>query len=89
MVDDLNAKILIGNDIISLEKIVIDITRKSAYINNYNVTININSGRRGEYIRRRIYSKYAVVVLLYSEVMVPISPTYLLDNRDFLFELIR
>ena len=42
LVDDLRVKIFINNNIISLKGIVINIIKKSVYINNYNVTIGIN-----------------------------------------------
>jgi len=43
LIDNLRIKILISNDIIRPEGIVIDITKKSARISSYNVTIDINS----------------------------------------------
>jgi len=40
-ISDLKAKILINNDIIGLEKIVIDIYSNKVYIKNYKITIPI------------------------------------------------
>jgi len=91
LVNNLRTKILISNDIISPKTIIIDIAKRLAYIGSYNVTIDINSRQHSKYIRRRIYSKYTIVVLLYSEVIVPISALVnnlnLPNDRDFLFEL--
>jgi hypothetical protein len=42
LVDSLRVKIFINNNIILLKGIIINIIKKSIYINSYNVTIGIN-----------------------------------------------
>jgi len=43
LVDNLRAKILISNDIILPKGIIINISKRIAYIESYNVTIRVNS----------------------------------------------
>jgi hypothetical protein len=42
LVDNLKTKIFINNNIILFKGIIINIIKKSVYINSYNVTIGIN-----------------------------------------------
>ena len=54
LVNNLRAKMLISNDIISPEQIIIDIANKSARIDSYYLNIKINIYQRGKYVRRTV-----------------------------------
>ena len=79
---------LIKNNIIKFKKIVIDVVNKKIRINNYNITINIIARSRDEFIRRKIYIKVSIFISSHSEIILLIKRINLLNNRDFLFELI-
>ena len=56
IVNDLRAKMLIGNDIITPEGIVIDVAEKTARVRSCNATVAIKARQRGQYIRRKVYA---------------------------------
>lgn len=85
IVDELRAKMLIGNDIIGLEGIVIDVANKEAYIGSCKTKIKVTAHPRGEFVRRKIHVKSNTTVPPHSDVILPIKPIDLPANRDFLF----
>ena len=88
IIDNLRIKIFIKNNIIKFKEIVIDIINKKIRINNYNITINIITRSRGEFIRRKIYIKVSIFVSSHSEIILLIKKINLSNDRDFLFKLI-
>ena len=86
IVDNLHIKILIGNNIIGLKEIIIDIVNKKARINSYSITMDITARSRGEFIRRKVYIKLSVFVSSHSEIILLIKEINLPNDRDFLFE---
>ena len=88
IIDNLRIKIFIKNNIIKFKEIVIDIINKKIRINNYNITINIITRSRGEFIRRKIYIKVSIFVSSHSEIILLIKKISLSNDRDFLFKLI-
>ena len=78
---------LIKNDIIGFEEIVIDIVNKKVRINSYNITVDITARPRGEFIRRKIYTKVSIFVPSHSEIILLIKEISLSNDRDFLFKL--
>ena len=88
IVDDLRAKLLIGNDIIDPEGIVVDVVNKSAFIGSCKIKIEIFARPRGEFIKKKIHVKSATLVPSHSNVILPTKFIDLPENRDFLFELI-
>lgn len=59
IVDDLRAKMLIGNDIIGPEGIVIDVANKKAYIGSCKTEIKVTARPQGEFVRRNIHAMLA------------------------------
>ena len=86
IVDDLRAKMLIGNDIIAPEGIVIDVAEKTARIRSCNATVAIEARQRGQYIRRKVYAQHSTVIPPHSEQVLSISKTSLPENKDYFFE---
>ena len=85
LVDNLRAKMLIGNDIIGPEQIVIDIANKLARVGSCYLNIKINACQRGQYVRRTVLAQL-IIVPPYSEQLIPVYQPQLPDNRDFFFE---
>ena len=86
IVDDLRAKMLIGNDILGPEKIVVDIARGKAYIGSCDAFTTITAHQRGSFFRRHVHVKNTLVIPPRNEKMVPTRPLTLPEDRDFLFE---
>ena len=86
IVDNLRAKMLIGNDIIGPEGIVIDVANKQARIGSCNATATITAKPRGEYVRKKVLAKEPTIVPPRSEMILPTKPIDLPSDRDFLFE---
>ena len=89
IVDNLRAKMLIGNDIIGPEGIVIDIANKQARIGSCNATASITAKPRGEFVRRKVYVKESTFVAPGMEMMLPTKPINLPIDRDFIFEPVK
>lgn len=85
LVDGLRANLLIENDIMSPENFVIDIDKRSTLIGSCKVTIPISVRQRGQFLMRKLLTSEVSVVSPWSEVMIPLVPVSVLDNRDFLF----
>ena len=79
---------LIKNNIIKFEKIIINVVNKKVRINNCNITINIITRSRDEFIRRKIYIKLSIFMPSHSEIMLSIKEINLSNDRDFLFKLV-
>ncbi len=86
IVDDLRAKMLIGNDIVGAERFVIDVANSKASIGSCNIEVPIEARQRGQFTRRNVHAKLATVVPPRSELIVSVSSKSLPDDRDFLFE---
>ena len=87
LVEDLRAKMLIGNDIIAPEEITVDIANGKAQIGSCKVTINIDARQRGDqFIRRNVHAKSATDIHPRTEMMLPTKSIPLPPDRDFLFE---
>ena len=85
LIDKLAADILLKNDILILEEIDLLFSKKTAYIDSYNVNILIEVHLKGLLIRRVINLKEISIISLYLNVTITIYYLNLLD-RDFLFE---
>lgn len=54
LVKGLQANLLIGNDILLLEGVVINIGRKSALIESYKVIISVNAKEQEQFLTRKL-----------------------------------
>ena len=86
IIDNLRAKIFIGNDILRLEKVIINITRQKAYISSYNTFTTIIAHQRGSFFQRNVYIEKSSIILPRSKIIVLIRPLKLPKDRDFLFK---
>lgn len=85
LVNGFQANILVGNNILSRKGSVININKNCALIGSYKVTISINARQRWQFLRRKLFATNNNVVLPHLKMMIPLSPVFLPDNRDFLF----
>ena len=86
VVEDLRAKMLIGNDILGPEEIVIDVAGRKAYIGSCNSFASVTAHQRSSFLRRHVHAKTASIIPPHGELMIPTSPLKLPEDRDFLFE---
>lgn len=87
LIKGLRANSLIGNDILSLKGIVIDINRKSALIGSCEVTITINAKQQRQFLVKKLFAGQETVVSSCSKAMISLQQVPLTDNQDFLFYL--
>ena len=85
LVNDLRAKMLIGNDIIGPEGIVLDIGQGHATIGN-GVQIDIVARQRKERFRTPVQAKDHSIVSPHSSRVLPIRAITVPEDRDFVFE---
>ena len=86
IVDNLRAKMLIGNDILGPEKVVIDVAGQKAYIGSCDAFATVTAHQRGSFFRRNVHVEKSSIIPPRSEIMVPTRPLKLPEDRDFLFE---
>lgn len=79
---------LVGNDIIGLKDIIINIVNKIIYVDSYKTIIKVLARLRDEFIRRKVYIKSTTLVSSYSDVILSIKSINLSENCDFLFKSI-
>ena len=86
LIDNLKINILFDNDITSVEKFIIDITKKRVIINNIEIFIVLNIRSFKIAIQRLIHLRKIIVVFSHVEITISIHNFILSNNRDFLFE---
>ena len=86
LVDDLRAKILLGNDILGPEGVVVDVADHKAFIGSCQVIVPLSARQRGQFIRKNVHTKMASVIPPHSEILVPTKTISLPNDRDFFFE---
>ena len=87
LINNLKINILIKNDITSVEKFIIDMTKKHVIINNINVFIALNIRSFKIVIQRLIHLRKIIVIFLHAKMIIFVHNVILSINRDFLFEL--
>lgn len=85
LVDDLKANVLIGNDIIGLKDISIDISRKSIYISSCKIKNFIQAKYRGLFIWKKLLANANMVFLPRFKKIVPFALFDLPNDGNFLF----
>lgn len=85
LVDDLKAKMLIGNDFLGPEGFVINIEEKIATINSCNMEIPLQIMPKGPYVRKTVHAQYGIVLQPGEEQLLPIKAK-IPEGRDFFFE---
>ena len=86
LVDDFRANMLIGNDIIGLEQISINIAERTALVASCGVCISINARQRLQPLIRKVLNAEAMTLPFRTKTFVPVLPAGLLDDRDFFFQ---
>lgn len=85
LVKGLRANLLIGNNIMSLKGFIIDVKRRSVFIESCGVSVPIDARQTGQFLIRRLLASQETVVSSYSEAMVSLVPLALPNNRNFIF----
>lgn len=85
LVKEFQVNLLIGNYILSQERVVIDIGRRSPFIGSCKIRITINAKQQGQFLARKLLARQESVVPPCSEAMVALHQVFLSDNRNFLF----
>lgn len=85
LVEELWVILLIGNNILSLESVVIDISGRKALIKSCRVKTTINTKQQRQFFAKKLCASQKTVVLSYSKAMVFLYQVFLLDNWDFFF----
>ena len=88
LVDNLKARMLIGNDIVGPEGIVLDVSKSKAFIGSCGVTADISCRQRGkQFIRRVVHARETLSMPPRSECLIPVAKLQNVPaERDFLFE---
>lgn len=87
LVEGLRAKMLIGNNILALENLVLNIGLGHSIVGSCGVKITIKATQRGQFLRRKLLAENNEVVPPCFEAIIPILPVPVPDNRNFLFHL--
>lgn len=87
LVEGLKANMLIRNNICTPKNFVLNIGLGYTIVGSCKVKITINARQKGQFLRRKLLAENNRVVSSRSEVMIPILPVSLPNNRDFLFHL--
>ena len=85
LVEGLRANILVDNDILAPESFVLNIGLGHTLVGSCGVKIAIRARQRGQFLRKRLLAEKDKVVPPRSEIVVPVLPVPLPDDRDFLF----
>lgn len=85
LVDGLKANILIGNDIIGLKRISIDISSKSVYVSSCKIKLWIEAKQQDPFIWWKVLSEANVVLPPRTKKIIPFSIPNLFTDRDLLF----
>ena len=87
LVNELKVKILIGINVLTFYKIILDFDSKKLLINIYFFKSNIGVCYKDTRITRKIKAVKYIIILSYSIGEVSVRYIFLLKNREYLFEL--
>ena len=85
IVEELKANLLVGNDILAIKRVIIDLGNKSAMISSCQVTISISARPRDHLVRRKVLVDRSLTIPPESEALVQFVYSNLPDDRDFFF----
>lgn len=80
LVESLHANLLIGNNIMSLKAMVINLGKKTVLIDACRVTIDINAKQWGQFLARKLLTSQNSVILAHSKAMIFLLKLLLFDN---------
>lgn len=83
----LKMNLLVGNDILAMEKVIIDLANKFAIISSYQVTISILAQPRSHLVQRKVFVDKSLISCPEYIALVLFVCSSLSDNQDFLFKL--
>lgn len=86
LIDKLNVKMLIGNDVIGPEQIMVNVAANSAHVGTCSIDVAIDTGQCGQCIQRDIPSSQACLIEPYSTQFIPIKSLQLSQNKDLVFK---
>lgn len=83
--DNLQANILGGNEILSSKRFVINIKNMCAFIKSCEVTIPVNTKQCKYFLTRKLLASKEKRIPLHLDLMIPLVLVLLSDNCNFLF----
>ena len=86
LIDNLKANMLIENDIIDLEKIVIDMHKRETLITSCEITIFLEIKTQSDVVNRSVPLRKTTIIPSRIEMSISIHYTNIFNSRDFLFE---
>lgn len=87
IVKESKANLLVGNDILAMKKVIIDLANKSVMISSYQVTISITAKLKDHLVQRKVLVDSSLTIFPESEALVQFVCSSFPDDRDFLFNL--
>ena len=86
LINNFKCNMFFDNDVLISKNIIINIVKKSTFINSIKIIISLEIRSKKNVIQKSIYLKKIVVVLFYSKLIVSIN--YLnLSNTNFFFRI--
>ena len=85
LMEGLRTNLLVGNDIMSLEAMVINLEKKTAIIGTCGISIDENARQRGQFLTKKLLTNQDSVISPRSEAIISLKNLPLPDDQDFLF----
>lgn len=85
IVKELKANLLVGNDILAMERVIIDLANKSAMISSCQVTISVAVRLKRHPVQRKVLVNRSLTILPKFEALVQFVCSNFPDDQDFLF----
>ena len=86
LIDNLKTNMLLKNDVIDSEKIDVNISNKSAYIDSCEIIVNLEVRTFRISIQTSVHARKITIVSSHSELMLLVHYTTMSFDRDYLFE---
>lgn len=85
LVKSLRSNLWIANDIISLKDFVINVKRRSVFIESCEIAVPINIRQKGQFLTKKLLASQKTVVPSHSETIVSLILLFFPNNQDFPF----
>lgn len=88
LINGLKVNILVENNILSLERFVINIKKNRTFIKSCRVPTSMNVRQHGQFFKKKLLIRNANIILPCPEIIFLLVPIFLLNDRNFIFYLI-
>ena len=85
IVERVKMNLLVGNNILTTERVIIVFAKKSAMISSCQMTISVAARPRSHPVQKKVLVDRSLTISPESEALVQFVCSSLLDNRDFFF----